>query len=71
VLEEDSILSWLIQTGNYAVDLLPQSYHSIGLMDLKTASLVLHWNGNLGKLFIEMHGGYQDYKETLLRGVHG
>ncbi len=71
VLEEDSILSWLVGMHKYAVQVLPPSYHSIGLPSLPASGLVLHWNGNLGKLFIEILGGYQDYKEALLRGSHG
>lgn len=66
IFQEDSVLSWLINTRNYPIQILPESYHLIGLACFHTSGLVRHWSGIVGKLLIETHGGYQEYKQAVL-----
>ncbi len=63
---DDNVLSVLINTKRYAVQELTHVSHCIGMNHIDLSRLVLYWDGKIGKLFIETHGGYQDYRAFLL-----
>ena len=66
LIGDDYVLSPLIDTHRYAFQELPQIYNWMGGMGINTDALIMHWASNWGKLFIETHGGFQDYKNSLL-----
>jgi hypothetical protein len=70
MFSDDNVLTSLIHTKQYAVEELSCISHCIGLTGIDPSALVLHWDGKAGKLFIETHGGYQDYRAFLLGKTH-
>ncbi len=64
---DDYILSYLIEKENYKIKDLPSDYHWMAGLGMNPKATIIHWASNWGKLFIETTGGYQDYKESLLK----
>lgn len=65
-VSDDEVLSNLLKEEQKTLRILPETYHFVP-NNYDENALIVHWMANWGKQFIELFGGFQGYKDLLLR----